>query len=491
MLDLSKKGSRRALFFYLGIMCLVLLVQSTLLIRTRWVEDENWLGSGSWALVQEGRLRMPIFPADPRYEVDVSVPVHHAGVAAAFGAFGLGVPQARATSAIAGLATLVIVFFLGLELGGPYCALFTGWLLAGDTFLVIASRTARPEAYSVAFCWLALLVYLRAIRRESGAGVLASGLILGVAAVNHPLALPFILAIGIFLLARYGWAFWRRIPAWSFALGVLLPIAVYAAWCFSDAAHIACFKNVYLDRAGDPMLARILNEPNRWADFVGLGSQRVATGIRLPVRLHIALILVAAFWYLFRTRRSLFAAAATLLALNLLWWIYLVNKGPRYIVMLSPLFALVLGWVISQSRGTLWRKASLAVFALVMATQLASNTYWIYKYRHADYPALAARLRRVVPANASVYGATTFWLALHDRTYYAYDRTPWDFALQKLRPEYLILNDRVMAHGSGQGSDDFADLRSNLTDFVRTHGTVAGLVPDDFYGDLEIYRVTY
>lgn len=491
MLDFSKSGSRRALFFCLGIMCLVLLAESAVLIRTRWVEDENWLGNGSWTLVQEGRLRMPIFPADPRYEADVSIPVHHAGMAAAFRVFGLGVAQARATSALAGIATLVAVFFLGLELGGPYCALFAGWLLAGDTFLVIASRTARPEAYSVAFCWLALLLYLRAIRAESGRLALLSGLTLGVASVNHPLALPFVLAIGIFLLSRYGWDVWRRAPAWCFSLGVLVPVALYAVWCFSDAAHIACFKNVYLARAGDPMLARIVGEPSRWADFIGLGSQRVATGLRVPVRLHVAVFLIAAFWYLFRQRRSLFAPAATLLALNLLWWVYLVNKGPRYIVMLSPLFALVLGWVISQSRGTSWRKLALAVFALVMATQLASNAYWIYKYRHVDYPVLAGRLRSVIPAHASAYGATTFWLALHDRTYYAYDRTPWDFALQKLKPEYLILNDRVMVHGSGQGSDDFASLRSNLTDFVRAHGTIAGRVPDDFYGDLEIYRVTY
>jgi 4-amino-4-deoxy-L-arabinose transferase-like glycosyltransferase len=475
----------------LALACLVLLVQSALLIGTRWVEDENWLGNGSWTLVQEGRLRMPIFPADPRGEADVSITVHHLGMAASFAAFGLGIPQARATSAVAGVATVIVVFFLALELGGPYCAVLAGLLLATDTFLVVASRTARPEAYTVFFCWLALLLYARAIRRESAWVALAAGLILGVACLNHPLGLPFVLAIGVFLLARYGWRIWRQPVAWALVLGVAAPAVPYAMWCFSDPAHAACFRDVYLSKTGEPMAERIVGEASRWSDFIGLGSQRVATGLRIPVRLHVALALIAAFWYLLRTRRDLFGPAATLFVLNALWWVYLVNKGPRYLVMLSPLFALALGWVVAQSRGRSWEKAAMAVFALVMLTQVGSNAYWLYKYRRAEYPALESRLRSVIPAHASVYGATTFWLALHDRTYYAYDRTKWDYALEKLKPEYLILNDRVMVHGSGQGEDDFAVLRGRLQEFVREHGTLAGRVPDDFYGDLEVYRVAY
>src|SRR5207248_1686488 len=97
-------------------------------------------------------------------------------------------------------------------------------------------------------------------------------------------------------------------------------------------------------------------------------------------------------------------------------------------------------------------------------------------------------LRRIIPETASVYGVITFWMALHDRKYYAFDRTPWDFASSKLQPEYLILYDRVMLHGSGQGVDDFATLRGQLTAFVKEHGTLAGRVSNEFYGDLEIYR---
>jgi len=67
---------------------------------TRWVEDESWLSNGSWALVQEGRLRMPIFPADPPFAVDVGPPLHHLGMAASFAVFGLGICNKLADGAI-------------------------------------------------------------------------------------------------------------------------------------------------------------------------------------------------------------------------------------------------------------------------------------------------------------------------------------------------------------------------------------------------------
>jgi hypothetical protein len=82
-------------------------------------------------------------------------------------------------------------------------------------------------------------------------------------------------------------------------------------------------------------------------------------------------------------------------------------------------------------------------------------------------------------------------MALNDRTYYAYDRTPLAYALEKLHPTYLILNDRVMMHGSGHQFNFFAPQRDLAAEFVRTHGRLAGKVSNSFYGDLEVYQVSY
>ena len=54
----------------------------------------------------------------------------------------------------------------------------------------------------------------------------------------------------------------------------------------------------------------------------------------------------------------------------------------------------------------------------------------------------------------------------------------------------MILYDRVMMNGSVT-ADNWAPLRAEATEYVRPHGTLAGRVSNDFYGDLEIYRVRY
>jgi hypothetical protein len=80
-------------------------------------------------------------------------------------------------------------------------------------------------------------------------------------------------------------------------------------------------------------------------------------------------------------------------------------------------------------------------------------------------------------------------MALHDRPYYSWNRTPLTVAVQRLGVTYLVLNDRVLLHGSGLGKDDWKNVREFADQFVRTNADLVARAPDPFYGDLEIYRV--
>ena len=471
--------------------CLLLVLQFVIFLQTRWVEDESWDANESWTLVQQGTVRMPIFPADPRSGADTAPPVYPHLQAASFALFGLGIPQARLLSLLASMGLVVVVFALASELGGPLCGVVTAFLTATDNFVMVTMRTARPEPLTALFGWAALFFCYRAIRSRSVMWGLASGAMCGIGMTCHPLSLIFFGLAGLFYCARYGLRVWREPLVWAFAIAALVPVAVYGAWCLSDAAHIACFRNMYLAKAASPFGERFFGEADRWSDFLGLGSQRVSLPFRVPLRLHVLVILLAAYAFVWRANRRLAIAAAAIFLVTLAWFIYMVNKGPRYLVLLSPLFAFLLAYWVAKSQGGRWRSVASAAVALVLLTQLAGNAYWIYKYRVADYPRVAGELRRIVPPGASVYGITTFWMALNDRTYYAYDRTPFDYAITRLHPQYLILHDRVMEHGSGYDTDDFSSLRRQATEFVSTHGTLAGRVSNAFYGDLEIYRVSY
>jgi hypothetical protein len=105
--------------------------------------------------------------------------------------------------------------------------------------------------------------------------------------------------------------------------------------------------------------------------------------------------------------------------------------------------------------------------------------------------AVQRELRQLIPPRSSVYGAITFWMALHDYTYYSYDRMPFEYAIAQRRPEYLVLNDRVMVRGMGWGVDDWALLRTKANEFARSRGRLVGLVRNPFYGELEIYHIDY
>jgi len=131
------------------------------------------------------------------------------------------------------------------------------------------------------------------------------------------------------------------------------------------------------------------------------------------------------------------------------------------------------------------------VFAVFVLTQVGANLVYLYRTRTADYVGVAESLRAAIPQDKSVYCANTFWMALYDRKMWSYFRTPLDYAVENLKPDYLILNDRVMMGGFGYGDDDFGELRKAANEFARTHATRVGQVNSAFYGNLDIYRVNW
>ena len=484
----------------LAIACLLLLIQCLTFPRTRFVEDEGWNSDISMTWMREGRLRMSSFPANMSGQVDARPPLLAFAIGETFRWLGAGVLQARLSSILAGMGVVIVAYFLGMEWGGVSAAWVAALLMACDNLLLITARSARPEPHTTLFACLGILLYYVSRRKNSAWWTFLAAVSIGIAVNFHPLGIGFAMAGGVLLLVeprgvvvRSARRPWRRVcrRVAAYVLGLAVSIAPYGFWLTSDDLHRAGFRATYMSRAVNSSLwQRLAGETERLADFVGLGSQRLPLPFHIPYRLHIALIVTWALVYLLGKRPRLAGEIAVLLVVNFLWWMFMVNKSPRYITTLAPvLVAMVSIALAAAAKDVRWRRTAIAAGLLFGVSQLAGNAFLLYRYRNADYEAVARGLRAVIPAGAPVYGIITFYLALNDRTYYSYDRTPFAYAMTNLRPPYLILYDRVMMHGSGHGEDNFRELRGRETEFVRAHATLAGRVSNEFYGDLEVYRV--
>jgi hypothetical protein len=229
-------------------------------------------------------------------------------------------------------------------------------------------------------------------------------------------------------------------------------------------------------------------EKSRYEDFMGLSSQRFGLPVRVPLRLPVVGVIFVSVALLWRNNRRFLQLAAIVVIPSLLWWLYLVNKTSRYFSIIVPIMAiLVSAAVFSKAPSRAWARVFVGLVALCTLGQVAGNGLFLYRARSADYSVVGAKLRELIPDDQPVYGAITFWMALRDHPYCSYERTPFDVARSVCT--YLITGDRVMARGSGYGSDNWAELRSAVETFVKSNAVLVGRVADPFYGNLEIYRV--
>ena len=476
---------------FLAAALILFLLQVVPLFSSRWVEDESWYAVTAHTLMTRGELRVPIFHEDaPNARVDARPPLTAIIMAGFFKVLGTNLYSARLPFLLSGLACIFLTYLLGCELGRPWVGLLGAVALATDNLMFVASWTARPESMAAAFALLGVLVYLRSRREKSVKLAFFSGLIVGLGTLVHVNAFAAALSAGVFALMEFRWSVVRQPRPWAFVAGLLLPLALFVAWGMSDAVHRTEFISLY--RGGEGYTLREIPhlEFVRYRDFLGMGSIRVNLPVHVPTRLHIVLALLLSAFALYRYDRDLLKSILCLILPAMVWWAYERNITPRYIATGSPYLALLLaGAVVSLwNFKPRWHRAVAACATLLLLSQVAGNALLLYLYRQADYVAVTRQLRTIIPADAHVYGALTFWMALNDMPFYSWNRTPVTYAVDR-GVNYLILNDRVLVHGSGQGTDDWVERRTEAANFVRDHATLVGHVPNSFYGDLQIYRV--
>src|SRR5262249_17831684 len=130
--------------------------------------------------------------------------------------------SAKILPALSGICSILLTYLLGCELEGMLLGAIAAVFLAADNMFIFASRTARPEAVTVAMMLLGILLFLYARRRRSVGLAFLSGLVVGMAGQSHPAGLAAALIAGILAWQEFGLQIVRRARPWAFALGLIL-----------------------------------------------------------------------------------------------------------------------------------------------------------------------------------------------------------------------------------------------------------------------------
>ena len=492
---MMQMGSRsRSGGVLLGLACALLVLQALPWFSGRWVEDESWYSIRAWTLLTEGRIRNVTFAeTDRQFEYDASPPGMPLVLAAAFKTGGVGVWQARLPSLLAACGLVVLVFYLGTELGGPLLGGLAALLVASDNFLFLAARCVRPEALVTFLGTLAILLYFMAKRHRSVWLSFASGVALGCSMNMHVNGLPAALSIASLMIAEFRLTVWRQPRAWAAALGIALCALPTAYAAVTTPAYAKTISGVYGGYSGLSLSDKLARETQRYGEFLGLVRPGKGIPYRVPLRAHVAVLAGAAFLVLYRRNRELCVRLLILLLPVIPWWAFMVNKSARYLVLASPYIALAMAAAAISLYHVKWRPRVVTALLLVFAgTQLAGNALLVNRFRLADYSEVARKLRTAIPDGASATGNIVFWLALYDHPYTSYVRSPFEYTVGVRKPTYWILNDRVMVQGDGtDDADTFAGLRAQSQALVAQQGELVARIPSSFYGDLQVYRVHY
>ena len=482
-----------AAYCWLGFAVFLFLLQTIPYLSYRWVTDESWYAAPGYSIAHGNGVADPaIGPNDLENRFDARPPGTALVIAEAFRLLGVGQVSARLGSVLAGLTIILLTYRLAHNVIGSRGALVASFLVATDNLIVLTSRSARPEALTT----MMILASFLAMKQYAGSGriawAFATGFLLSMGTMFHVTLLGYIVSLGIVAIVldcRHG-AFPLR-SATGCAVGYCLGLLPFVVWLLNSPLGSAGFREEYLGRAvGIPLWLRFLQEGHRYSDLLGFNMMHGHGLESIPVRLPIPLFFLTASFLLWKLRRQWFYLELLLLIPSILWFIYTANKSSRYLAILAPVFALVIGAAVSATRSDRKLHATLlGVSCIAVAAQLAANFLLLNDARNADYNKVAAELRSVIPTGQTTYGTVTFWLALDDRPFISYERTdPW-MAANQFHARYFIRGDRMMASGDTRDETFYDGLNKGM-DEVISHCTLVGHFPDPYYGDLRVYRLS-
>jgi 4-amino-4-deoxy-L-arabinose transferase-like glycosyltransferase len=128
-----------------------------------WDQDEGYFASAAAEMYSRADVIVPTYNGEL---FSHKPPMMYWGMMLGFRLFGVNEFGARFFSAVLGLATVIVVYFIGRRLFDARTAFFSAIALATSVFFTIVSRAATPDSYLTFFVSLAFLIWIRELDFE-------------------------------------------------------------------------------------------------------------------------------------------------------------------------------------------------------------------------------------------------------------------------------------------------------------------------------------
>jgi 4-amino-4-deoxy-L-arabinose transferase-like glycosyltransferase len=474
--------------------------------------DEPWIANTAWTWLTTG-VNFDAINTGSRdqfgYEWLHWPIIGHLPLVASFSLLGLGLFQARLVSLIFGIMLLISVALVGRLSYSTMTGFLAALLLSLSAPFLQSSHWVRPDIMLAAVIVLSYALALYALKENKWWAHFLAALLLGGSLDIHQSGSLFIPGLVAMYIVTYKTRVLRQTGTWLAAAGGLLGIFYYVALHILPSPSVYATLASYSYQTIHRFPLQMLSVSSLLSSLRGeIGQYRFYNN-----NLDFALIGASVIYLAYRRSRSdrlllVFVTSAFISSV-----LFQGNKTGYYAILFYPFLMLMVAEMFVSLMFNRQTVSATRVFAAALLVLFVFNSAVhfarpVYQNRDYDYYSVTERFEDVIPPEARVMGAPTWWLGLFEFDYRSFDNLQlYRFfneygltqGLEAVQPDIIIVDpfmDAALFESDIQafytGENPFPTFsRQEFQDFLKENGELVLEHNDPWYGPIQIYSLNW
>lgn len=434
-------------------------------------EDESWFGSAAVTLASEGRLATSLIEGAGTWRAGTArhfywePPLSFVTNSIAYRLAGFSVLALRGASIFWGCLALVCCGLLVWKLTGrARAALLALFLISIDYFFILGASDARMDCMCFALGIAGLTSYMFLRERHLGAALVVSQAFVVMSGMSHPNGIlwfacvaatvlmndrqrltPACLAYAAapYMVGAVGWGLFINADPKDFVTQFVGNVKESSACNALGRSPLSAPVAGFLTEIHDRYLAP-------YGLLAGVGTWNRLKAIVLVI--YVSAIAIAAAWSLRSQVPVRILLAMTLIVFLLLAFVT-GNKWSRYLIHITPLWAMLLALIVDRAldRGAYFRTAAITVIVGIAVLQWGGVLYHVHQNTYARiYLPTARFVEQNSSSDSFIVGPAAFYWTLSEKRRFVNDLRLGYFTGE--RADVIVIDDwyrTLLLNGTG------------------------------------------